>query len=243
MPCVHSPTYSLSAWVRRAQSCLSGWLNSYLFLLVQAMLQWQEKPRGCIRTLLPSPNRVLNPWSFICPEFVKLYPSSPQHEAGDGRSFLCQGKSKYILRKLGGLCHLRKTEPFFQPMCKTRPFWEGSGSSPPLLQPIKAFPLRILGMRPNQNLWRLWKLKFKIEAAWGKTDWEGSEGDHENGKGLLVEQGGSPGGEEGPGTELRQCVTEAVHDCPKSCFRLLDVFLEWVGESEPAGLAVCEGFM
>lgn len=28
----------------------------------------------------------------------------------------------------------------------------------------------------------------------------------------------------------------------KDCFQLLDVFLAWVGESEPEGLSVCESF-
>lgn len=144
---LHSLTYKLSTWVRRAESCLSGWLNSHLFLLAQAMLQWQKKPCGCIWTLLPAPDRDLNSWSFILPGG----PSSPQHEAGDGCSFLCQGKIASFLRSSGGLCHLGKSESSFQPTCKDRPFWEGPSSPPPLPQPIKAFLVRVWGMRLNWN--------------------------------------------------------------------------------------------
>lgn len=57
-----SLTYRLSTmtWVRRAEFCCPGWLNSHLFFLTQAILWWQEKPCGCIWTLLPTPDRCRN---------------------------------------------------------------------------------------------------------------------------------------------------------------------------------------
>lgn len=137
---LHSLTYRFSTWVRRAESCLSGWLNSHLSLLVQA--KPQKKPCGCIWTLLQT-----GTWIHEALSFQEVLPLCSMKQEMDD-PFYVRGKYSF-LRSSGGLGN---PEPSFQPTCKETPFWEGLSSLPPLPQPIKAFPVRVWGMRSNWNL-------------------------------------------------------------------------------------------